>query len=163
MFPFWPGRPSRVRADATSARPLAPGTVLPAASASSARGTEWGFLTDPTVSSLLFGFIAGVWWTLWLARAMAPESLVTALYLIVRERRAAKVFWYDAPTPEREPAGDDRRDASRRHRVHTGSHRGNRSGRKSASNSSLSPSRISAASRRPITGPSVMPLWETAS
>lgn len=42
-------------------------------------------------------------------------------------------------------------------------HWGNRSGRKSASISSLFPLRISEASSRPITGPSVMPLWETAS
>ena len=42
-------------------------------------------------------------------------------------------------------------------------HAENRSGRKSASSSSLSPLTISEASSRPTTGPSVMPLWETAS
>lgn len=105
VFAFWPGRMSRVRAEAKNGRPLAPGTVLPAAGTSLARGAEWGFLTLPTVFSLLFGFFAGVWWTLWLACAMAPESLVTALYVVVRERRLGKVFWYDAPIDVEEPAG----------------------------------------------------------
>ncbi|WP_405969942.1 hypothetical protein OG496_06305 [Streptomyces sp. NBC_00988] len=107
VFAFWPGRMSRVRAEAKNARPLAPGTVLPTASTSLARGAEWGFLTVPTVLPLLFGLFAGVWWTLWLACAMAPESLVTALYLVVRERRLGKVFWYDAPMNVGEPAGKE--------------------------------------------------------
>lgn len=56
VFAFWPGRMSGVRAEARSARPLAPGTVLPTASTSLAHGAEWSFLTLPTVFSLLFGF-----------------------------------------------------------------------------------------------------------
>ncbi|WP_406130668.1 hypothetical protein [Streptomyces sp. NBC_00989] len=144
VFAFWPGRMSGVRAEARSARPLAPGTVLPTASTSLAHGAEWSFLTLPTVFSLLFGFFAGVWWTLWLACAMAPESLVTALYLLVRERRAGKVFWYDTTTPEGEPAAaeaDERsgRDSGER----PGQDSGERSGRK----------------YRPRTGRRRSPVW----
>jgi hypothetical protein len=43
---------------------------------------------------VLFGLFAGLWWTLWLACAMVPESLVTTLYLMIKERRQGKVFWY---------------------------------------------------------------------
>ncbi|WP_416965956.1 hypothetical protein, partial [Streptomyces sp. Agncl-13] len=123
LFAFWPGRMSSVRAEAKTARPLAPGTVLPAAGTSLAHGADWSFLTLPTVFSLLFGVFAGVWWTLWLACAMAPESLVTALYLIVRERRAGKVFWYDVTTTEEEPSAEKADEKS-------GQDSGDKSGRK---------------------------------
>jgi hypothetical protein len=45
----------------------------------------------------------------------------------------------------------------------SGAFMGNRSGRKSASMPSVLPLRISEASSWPITGPRMMPLWETAS
>lgn len=48
-------------------------------------------------------------------------------------------------------------------RARPGRHGENRSGRKSASMSSHVPVTISEASNRPITGPSVIPLCETAS
>lgn len=70
-----------------------------------------------------------------------------------------RLFWHGCGTglPTRGPAtvavGGARPDC----------HGANRSGWKSASISSLFPLRISEASSRPITGPSVMPLWETAS
>jgi len=118
LFAFWPGRMSSVRAEAKTARPLAPGTALPAAGTSLAHGADWSFLTLPTVT-------------------------VTNHVGTRRTQTRPPVRGTGGACP--------------------GRHGEKRSGPKSASDSSLSPSRISAARSRPITGPSVMPLCETAS
>ncbi|MFD7710789.1 hypothetical protein [Streptomyces sp. NPDC059786] len=100
LHAFFPGPLVGSRAEAKRARPLVAGTALPATRTSLARAAVWGYLPLPIVFGFVLGFFFGAGMAPFLACAMVPESLLTALRLAVRERRTGRVFWCGVATRE---------------------------------------------------------------